>query len=74
MIVQETASNVAPSEALMSTGLALEVVDVERIDGTEIVVEFSDSTWARYTSEELATMRPERQKVDSSDNGDDVPK
>jgi hypothetical protein len=53
----------------MSTGLALEVLSVERIDGAEIVVEFSDSTWARYTTAELATLRPERQKVDSPGNG-----
>jgi hypothetical protein len=58
----------------MSTGLALEVVSVDRIDGTEIVVEFSDSTWARYTTEALAAMQPERKKVDSSGNGGDAPK
>ena len=53
----------------MSTGPGLELISVERIDGTEIIVEFSDSTWASYTAEELVAMRPERERIDSSGTG-----
>jgi len=49
----------------MSTDGGLEVVSVERIDGTEIIVEFSDSTSALYTTAELTEIKPERKKVDS---------
>jgi hypothetical protein len=49
----------------MSTPDKLEVVSVERIDGTEIIVEFSDSTLAVYRAAELAALRPQRQPADS---------
>jgi hypothetical protein len=49
----------------MSTPPLLHVVSVERIDGTEILVEFSDSTSATYTPDELAALRPKREKVES---------
>ena len=58
---QAAASNLAPSEEPMSTERAIEVVSVERIDGTEIIVEFSDATFARYTTERLLQMAPERE-------------
>ncbi len=47
----------------MSTPGKLEVLSVDRIDGTEIIVEFSDSTLAIYTTEELTALRPNRQKT-----------
>ena len=47
----------------MSTERAIEVVSVERIDGTEIIVEFSDATFATYTTERLLEMAPEREKA-----------
>jgi hypothetical protein len=53
----------------MSTGLALEVISVERLDGTDIIVEFSDSTWARFSTDELIAMRPEREWIDSTGTG-----
>jgi len=40
----------------MSTEPALEVISVERIDGTEIVVEFTDMTYATYTTQQLLDM------------------
>jgi hypothetical protein len=49
----------------MSTPGKLEIVSVERIDGTEVIVEFSDSTLAVYTTQELAELRPDRQKTPS---------
>jgi hypothetical protein len=69
--LQQAASNLALSEELMSTELALEVVSVERIDGAEVIVEFSDSTWASYPAEELAGLRPVRRKIDSPSPGMD---
>ena len=48
----------------MSTGPPLFVISVERIDGTEVIVEFSDSTCATFTPEELAAMRPNRVRED----------
>jgi hypothetical protein len=47
----------------MSTEPELEVVSVERIDGNEIIIEFSDSTCATYTPQELADLRPLRKKA-----------
>jgi hypothetical protein len=55
----------------MSTEPELEVVSVERIDGTEIIVEFSDSTCATYTPQELADLRPDRKKINSAVPGQD---
>jgi len=48
----------------MSTDSALEVVAVDRIDRNEILVEFSDSTSASYSPDELAALRPFREKTD----------
>jgi hypothetical protein len=53
----------------MSTDKNLAVVSVERIDGTEIIVEFSDSTCATFTTAELVAIRPDRAKVDSPPPG-----
>ena len=53
----------------MSTARPLEVVGVERIDGTEIIVEFSDGTYGRYTTEQLSEMAPEREKTNGQADG-----
>jgi hypothetical protein len=55
----------------MSKEPDLEVVSVERIDGTEIIVEFSDSTCAMYTPLELAALKPHRKEVNSPGPGRD---
>jgi hypothetical protein len=47
----------------MSTPDKLAILSVERVDGTEVIVEFSDSTLAVYTTQELAALRPDRQKT-----------
>jgi hypothetical protein len=62
--------NLALLEDDMSTEPPLKVVSVERIDGTDIIVEFSDSTCATYTPQELAAMWPNRRRLVSQDNGD----
>jgi hypothetical protein len=49
----------------MSTPDKLAILSVERVDGTEVIVEFSDSTLAVYTTQELAALRPERQTTGS---------
>ena len=49
----------------MSTKPELQVVSVERIDGTEVIIEFSDFTCASYTPQELANLRPSREKINS---------
>ncbi len=53
----------------MSKLSVLEVVSVERLDGTEIIVEFSDSTCASYTTQELLDLRPNRPRVASEAPG-----
>jgi hypothetical protein len=53
----------------MSTESDVEIVSVERIDGTEIIVEFSDSTCATYTTAQLVEIRPNRQRADSPPPG-----
>ncbi len=63
------ASNLALSEEPMSTEPDLQVVGVERIDGTEVLVEFSDGTYARYTTEQLIEMAPYREKLNGRENG-----
>ena len=46
----------------MSTDPSLEVVSVERIDGTGLIIEFSDATTVTYTAQELADLKPDREK------------
>jgi len=53
----------------MSTEHVPEVISVERIDGTDIVVEFSDSTYATYTTQQLLDMATNRKKIESNGNG-----
>ena len=67
--MEAAASKLALSEEPMSTEPELEVVSVERMDGNEIIVEFSDSTCATYTPQELADLRPQRQKINSMSPG-----
>ena len=57
----------------MSTEPALEVISVERIDGTEIVVEFTDMTYATYTTQQLLDMATNRKPVETNGNGQDLP-
>jgi hypothetical protein len=80
------ASQSASNEALwgvpMSTEADLEVRSAERIDGTEVIVEFSDGTYAIYLARELAELKPDRQRVspgisgrgmNGESNGPDLP-
>jgi hypothetical protein len=67
------ASNEALSEDPMSTEPALEVISVERIDGTEIVVEFSDLTYATYTTQRLLDMATNRRPAETNGNDWNVP-
>ena len=53
----------------MSMEQVLEVLSVERIDGYEIVVEFSDSTYATFTTQQLLDIATDRKKVESNGNG-----
>jgi len=53
----------------MSTETGLYVTSVERIDETDIIVEFSDSSSARYTPQELADLRPDRKVAKSPGPG-----
>ena len=48
----------------------IQVVNSDRIDGTAIVVEFSDGTSATYSAEELAALRPQRIRPDEDRNGE----
>ncbi len=48
----------------METETGLQVVSVERIDGTDVIVEFSDKTFATYATRLLAGISPKRQQVD----------
>ncbi len=45
----------------------LDIIDVEIIQGCGIIVTFSDGTKASYPSEELAALRPHREKSDLAD-------
>jgi hypothetical protein len=67
-LLRETASNEALSEDPMSTEPALEVISVDRIDGTEIVVEFSDLTYAPYSTQRLLDMATNRKSIESNGN------
>ena len=40
----------------------IKIVEVDRVDGYGVIVDFSDSTTARYTVEELINMRPLREQ------------
>jgi hypothetical protein len=53
----------------MSTEPAVEVISVERIDGTDIVVEFSDSTYATYTTQQLLDTATNRKPIETNGNG-----
>jgi hypothetical protein len=68
-----TASNEALSEDPMSTEPALEVISVERIDGTDIVVEFSDLTYATYTTQQLLDVATNRKPIEKNGNGWNAP-
>ena len=57
----------------MSTERVLEVISEERIDGTEIVVEFSDSTYATYTTQQLADMALNRKKAELNGSVENPP-
>jgi len=54
----------------MSTQSPVEVVSVERIDGSDIVVEFSDMTYATYKTEQLLEMATNRKPLETNGNGE----
>ena len=55
----------------MSTDTHLEIISVERIDGTEIVIEFSDGTYAVLTTAEVVACAKERRTTPPRLNGED---
>ncbi len=44
----------------MNSNHNIEVVTLDRIDGVEVLIGFSDGTSATYAVEELLQLRPER--------------
>ena len=53
----------------MSTETTLKVVSVERMDGTGIIIEFSDGTCATFSVQELDSVKPDREKTNPPANG-----
>jgi hypothetical protein len=48
----------------MTSGMTLKILTVEKDDGDGMIVTFSDGTTAGYVAEELAELRPRREKAD----------
>jgi hypothetical protein len=55
----------------MSTQPPLQILSVERIDGTEVIIEFSDGTYSVYTADALVRCAKERRPIqERSGNAD----
>ncbi len=48
----------------MSTEKELHVTSVDRVDGTAVLVEFSDGTIATFTTAQLVAIAPNRERSD----------
>ena len=44
----------------MPSPLPLLITDLDRLDGLELLIQFSDETSAIYTAQELADLKPDR--------------
>jgi hypothetical protein len=55
----------------MSTQPQLQILSVERIDGTEAILEFSDGTYAVYTTDDLIRCAKERRPVQERNSNHD---
>lgn len=56
----------------MSTQPEVEIVSVERIDGTKVVVEFSDSTYAVLTTRQLREAATNRRPLEVKERSSDL--
>ena len=54
----------------MSTEESIQIISVERIDGSEVVIEFSDGTYAVLTTQEVIACVRERQQAHPRTNGE----